>query len=427
MKRLVLALAAGATAVLAATAGAAERGDHQLAFVGAAGDTFAIYISRADTAGRRRLTTVRRPLEFDPAWSPDGSRLAFTCGDYELCVASADGKTVRRLTENGWPRQFVYDQEPAWSPDGRRIVFSSNRGGGGYDLWIIGADGTGLRRLGGTPLDDGSPAWSPDGRTIVFDAGRTNDGDLYAIRPDGTGLRRLTNTPAAESSPAFSPDGRRLAFARTPRGKISGSIWTSAPDLSDARRAVPDGERIAFSRAVGVVYGVYSVDPDGTDRLRLTVGGPLDLTPAWQPRRGAPRAPSGGRPLGEPTEDAVAIGLMLRYGAHVAAALNRFGAGSSKAVAGGAKALADSAEAGRRALAAARPASPAGKRVASLARRAFASFAIAGKSLRNAVGSVAAGDPERAAEHQQTAIEAISQGRPLFQEAYRVARIARSG
>lgn len=436
MKRLAL-VAVAVAAVLAGSAGAAERGDLHVAFVGAEDESFAIHVARADTSGRHRLTSLQPALEFDPAWAPDGSRLALTCGNYELCVASADGKVVRRLTRNRWPRQFVYDQEPAWSPDGRWIVFSSNRGGGGgYDLWVVGSDGRGLRRLGGTPLDDGSPAWSPDGSTILFDAGVADDGDLYAIRADGRRLRRLTRTESAESSPAFSPDGRRLAFARTQQGQVAGAIWTSAADLSGAKRVVklgddptwsPDGQRIAFSRAVGLVYGIYAVDPDGKNRARLSVGGRLDLTPSWQPRRAAPAPPAGGTKPSRPSEDAMAVAAMLRYGAHVAIALDRFGAGSAQALAGGSGELARSAEAGRRALAAAHPRSAGGRSVTNLARRAFTSFAIAGRSLSNAVASAAAGDQEKAAQHQAAAVQAIEQGRPLFQQAYRLARIARSG
>src|SRR6186713_597325 len=80
---------------------------------------------------------------------------------------------------------------PSWSPDGRSIALESRRHGE-PEIYVMSADGSGLRRLTRNPSSDTHPVWMPDGREIVFDSDRDGTWNLYAIRPDGTGERRLT-------------------------------------------------------------------------------------------------------------------------------------------------------------------------------------------------------------------------------------------
>ena len=96
-----------------------------LAFTSLRGGNAALYVSNRDGTGARRLTPAGvGAYQGDAAWSPDGSRVVFTCGNFELCVASADGSGAARLTRSAWPATWSYDFEPAWSPDGTQIVFS---------------------------------------------------------------------------------------------------------------------------------------------------------------------------------------------------------------------------------------------------------------------------------------------------------------
>jgi Tol biopolymer transport system component len=115
---------------------------------------------------------------------------------------------------------------PAWSPDGRTIAFSADRReGNGTALWAIDLDSKRLRRL--TPARPGAwflrevhPSWSPDGKRVAFASNRhvasgdhAEELDIYVIGADGSGLTRLTDDPAAATDPTFSPDGTRLYFA----------------------------------------------------------------------------------------------------------------------------------------------------------------------------------------------------------------------
>jgi hypothetical protein len=155
-------------------------------------------------AGGRRVVRLRR-RGVDPAWSPDGRRLAFVApgagGAGDLFVVDADGKHKGRITQT----DRVAETAPSWSPDGRHLVVE--RGG---RLIVVRADGGAESRL----VPGLEPAWSPGGRRIAF-----TDGDnLYLVSARGGRARQLTSAPGAQTSPAWAPDGRHLAYVSNERG-----------------------------------------------------------------------------------------------------------------------------------------------------------------------------------------------------------------
>jgi Tol biopolymer transport system component len=111
------------------------------------------------------------------------------------------------------------DGSPAWSPDGSRIAFSSERDGNA-EIYVMKADGSGMTRLTHTSADERDPAWSPDGRTIAFITGRTGKTELSTMKPDGSDQKKLLSMDRGDAAePRWSPDGSTIAFVHLPDGR----------------------------------------------------------------------------------------------------------------------------------------------------------------------------------------------------------------
>jgi TolB protein len=173
---------------------------------------------------------------FLPAWSPDGSKLAFMSnrdGNPEIYVINRDGSGLRRITNH--PNA---DVTPTWSPTGTQIAFTSDRGGT-PQVYIVNVDGTGLLRISQESYCDRA-TWSPAPLNEIAYTSRTGGG--YEIRIFDFGKREsraITDGIGSNESPAFAPNGRHLAFVSDRTGRPN--VYTIARDGTDLRQITKAG------------------------------------------------------------------------------------------------------------------------------------------------------------------------------------------
>ncbi|MCA1643331.1 MAG: DUF4214 domain-containing protein [Acidobacteria bacterium] len=184
-----------------------------------------IYVVGAD--GCNPVNVTKHPLpDLSPTWSPDGAKIAFITnrdhsnpqdpedGLNEIYVMNADGSNQTRIT-NG---QGGFYLTPAWSPDGTKIAFGfappNARSDTEVEIYVINADSTNLTRLTNNTLSDSEPSWSPDSQKLAFEraTGGAGSQEIYVMNADGTSQTRLTNNSDADLNPAWSPDGTKIAF-----------------------------------------------------------------------------------------------------------------------------------------------------------------------------------------------------------------------
>ena len=191
-----------------------------------------LFVSSADGSGEALLREVSGDLGvlhelFDPAWSPDGGTIAYVwvesqCPPREACVDVPHG--IRAIAPDGTgDRQLIGPPagNPAFSPDGTRIAWDA-----GFDVpdsavHLSNADGTGDTVIA---QDAWEPSWSPDGSRIAFSRTVDGEAEIFVMNADGSGITRLTFLAGGDRSPVWSPDGARIAWSH------GNELWTMGAD-----------------------------------------------------------------------------------------------------------------------------------------------------------------------------------------------------
>jgi TolB protein len=179
-----------------------------------------VYVMDAHGTVLRNLTNSNPNSCYEPTWSPDGTKIAFGCtppwgGGYgNLYWMNADGTgDMHKLTDNvnKFPSAFA----PAWSPDGTKIAFSQSLNDSITEIYVIrDLDPLSLEKITKNGINSMRPDWSPDGTQIVFERGPAGSSNVWVMNPNGSDQTNLTNNNPGQInvSPRWSPDGTQIVF-----------------------------------------------------------------------------------------------------------------------------------------------------------------------------------------------------------------------
>jgi TolB protein len=267
-----------------------------------------LLIINADGTGQTILTTGGTVRDFNPVYSPDGSKIVFarnTTFGTSIFVMNADGSNPVALTPVS--QNFSGYSHPSWSPDGKKIVFASDRNGTRkLEIFVINIDGTGLTQLttnvqlttdGQGPVysNDFEPSWSPDGLSIAFASNRIalNNIEVYVMNADGSNQTRLSTHNGDDRGPTWSPDSKKIAFFGNSENFFGINIMNRdgtnvVNTTGDGRYPAwgPDGARLAILRGDpnnNFQAGIWTINTDGSNAFKVTNNNFDCRDPSWAP------------------------------------------------------------------------------------------------------------------------------------------------
>lgn len=267
-----------------------ERGifSTRIAYVVKSAGRYELQIADADGNGAQSALASREPI-ISPAWSPDGSKLAYVSFEAKKPIIYVhDLASGRRHVAANFKGS---NSAPAWSPDGKKLAVVLTKDGNSQ-LYLVNADGSGAARLASSAGIDTEPQFSPDNEFVYFTSDRGGSPQIYRQPVAGGAAQRVTFDGSYNVTPRLSPDGKTLAFVTRDGGRFRVAVMDLASRqiqvLTDTAKDespsfAPNGRMILFATEVGGRGVLAAVSTDGRVKQRLSVQAADVREPAWGP------------------------------------------------------------------------------------------------------------------------------------------------
>jgi TolB protein len=261
----------------------------RITYVVKRGTRYELHVADADGFGAQSVLSSNEPI-ISPAWSPDGTRLAYVSFEQKKPVVY-----VQSLLSGS--RQAVAafrgsNSAPAWSPDGRRLAVTLTRDGNSQ-IYLINADGTGVpQRLTQSSAIDTEANFSPDGQSILFTSDRGGGPQIYRMPVSGGPAQRVTFDGSYNVSPRHSPDGKSFTFIQRNGGRFSVAVQDFASrqvqvltdgGVDESPSFAPNSRMILYASRVGGRGILAAVSSDGRVKQRFSADASDVREPAWSP------------------------------------------------------------------------------------------------------------------------------------------------